>query len=154
MRVEHGGFLGLHEDFTMHRGLNLDRRINVLVYLNRDWRPEWGGQLELHSSDALNSPKHQQVSIEPLFNRMVIFNTPRALHGHTRPVACPPERARLCLSWYFYTASSSFCNRSQTRGVNFVSDRSGRGILVRLARLWLPPAILQVIRDLRGVRSR
>ena len=90
MRVEPGGFLDLHYDFTMHKHLPLERRINVLVYLNRDWRPEWGGQLELHSNDELTDPNHQEIAIEPIFNRVVIFNTPNALHGHRRPVACPP----------------------------------------------------------------
>src|SRR5215469_3488623 len=104
MRVAAGGFLGLHYDFATQRELKLDRRINVLLYLNRDWRTEWGGQLELHSNEPLSSPAHRTIEVEPLFNRLLIFNTPHALHGHPRPIACPAGRARLCLSWYYYTA--------------------------------------------------
>src|SRR5579863_1690931 len=104
MRVAAGGFLGLHYDFATQRELKLDRRINVLLYLNRDWRPEWGGQLDLHSNEPLSSPAHRAIEVEPLFNRLLVFNTPHALHGHPRRIACPAGRARLCLSWYYYTA--------------------------------------------------
>src|SRR6185312_16064621 len=68
MKVSPGGFLGLYYDFATHRELKLDRRINVLLYLNRDWDPAWGGALELHSNDPVTSPGHKEVRIEPFFN--------------------------------------------------------------------------------------
>ena len=86
MKVSPGGFLGLHYDFATQRELKLDRRINVLLYLNRDWQSDWGGALELHSNDPVTDPGHQAVMIEPLFNRVAIFNTPNALHGHRKPL--------------------------------------------------------------------
>jgi hypothetical protein len=73
--------------------LKLDRRINVLLYLNEGWQSDWGGQLELHSNDDLTSANHQVRTIEPILNRIVIFNTPNALHGHRRPIACPVAQA-------------------------------------------------------------
>src|SRR5688572_10423332 len=42
-----GGKLAVHADFNNYPHFKLDRRLNVLVYLNRDWQEEWGGQLEL-----------------------------------------------------------------------------------------------------------
>lgn len=152
MRVEPGGFLKLHEDFTAHRNpvFRFERRINVLLYLNADWRPEWGGQLELHSSDALDSPRHHAVSIEPLFNRMVIFNTSHAVHGHPQPVACPSGRARLCLSWYYYTTPPTLEYRARSRRINFVGDRTLRRTLFYLSHNWLPPALFRVVGTLHN----
>lgn len=155
MRVEPGGFLGLHTDFTTHEHFKLDRRINVLLYLNRDWRPEWGGHLELHSNDPANAPTHQKVAIEPVFNRMVIFNTPNALHGHPQPVACPPGRARLCLSWYYYTAPPTLGYFSRVKKVDFVGRRHNAGAtLAHVANELVPPIIFRALRKLRDRRRK
>src|SRR5581483_11811028 len=42
-----GGFLRVHADFNIHPLLALDRRLNLLLYLNEDWDESWGGELEL-----------------------------------------------------------------------------------------------------------
>lgn len=38
-----GGFLKVHADFNKHSKLNLDRRLNLLIYLNKNWKDEYGG---------------------------------------------------------------------------------------------------------------
>lgn len=146
MRVEPGGFLDLHYDFTMHKHLPLERRINVLVYLNRDWRPEWGGQLELHSNDKLTDPNHQEIAIEPIFNRVVIFNTPNALHGHRRPVACPPGRSRLLFSCFYFIVPPVLGYRSRIENVEFPTRRSFSAAATRLANRLLPPIVFDLLR--------
>ncbi len=151
MKVRPGGFLGLHYDFATQRELKLDRRINVLLYLNRDWRSEWGGQLELHSNDALDSAKHQEITVEPLFNRTVIFNTPNALHGHRRAIQCPSGRARLCLSWYYYTAPPVPGWAARAKPVIF---RDGKVDPMRSIVTWanrlVPPILFDAARALRA----
>ncbi len=155
MKVRPGGFLGLHYDFATQKELKLDRRINVLLYLNRDWRPEWGGQLELHSNDALESPTHQEMSVEPLFNRTLIFNTPDALHGHRRPLQCPPGRARLCLSWYYYTAPPVPGWVARAKPVMFRGKVDPIRSLVTWANRLVPPILFDAVRALRArVRRR
>jgi Rps23 Pro-64 3,4-dihydroxylase Tpa1-like proline 4-hydroxylase len=154
MKVPPGGFLGLHYDFTTQRDLKLDRRINVLLYLNRDWLPEWGGQLELHSNDPLTAPAHHEIRIEPIFNRLVIFNTPNALHGHRRPIACPPGRARLCLSWYYYTAPPVPGWAERSKVVVFRGRFDPRATLIRVANLVVPPIAFRVLRVLRSKLKR
>jgi hypothetical protein len=149
MVVPPEGFLGLHYDFTTQRDLKLDRRINVLLYLNRDWLPEWGGQLELHSNDPLSERKHQEISIEPIFNRLVIFNTPNALHGHRRPIACPPDRARLCLSWYYYTAPPTPGWAERSKLVVFRGRLNIPATLIRIANLVVPPIAFKAVRIVR-----
>jgi Rps23 Pro-64 3,4-dihydroxylase Tpa1-like proline 4-hydroxylase len=154
MQVRPGGFLGLHYDFATQRELKLDRRINALLYLNRGWRPEWGGQLELHSNDSLQAKRHQEVTIEPLFNRLLIFNTPNALHGHRRPIACPPDRARLSLSWYYYTAPPVPGWAARARPVMFRGKFDPVRSIVTWANRLVPPILFDAVRALRGRARR
>ena len=99
--IDRGGRLGIHTDFNLYSKLNLIRRINVLVYLNKDWRSEYGGNLELWNADMTACVK----SIEPLFNRCVVFNTDkRSFHGHPEPLNCPDTRTRRSIATYYYSA--------------------------------------------------
>ena len=146
MKVDPGGFLDLHHDFTMHKQLPLERRINVLVYLNRDWQEDWGGQLELHSSDGLTDPKHLEVQIPPVFNRTVVFNTPNALHGHRIPVACPADRSRLLFSCFYFTVPPILGYRARAQKVNFPIRSSLSRSLITTANRIVPPILFDLIR--------
>src|SRR5215469_4527619 len=78
-----GGKLDVHADYNFHPITKLDRRLNVLVYLNRKWDIRWGGNLEFWDKD-MSRCEHR---IPPLFNRMVVFSTTDdALHGHPEPL--------------------------------------------------------------------
>lgn len=96
-----GGFLNVHADFTVHPHHNdWRRRVNLLLYLNEDWRPEYGGELELWSKDV----KERQASISPVGNRCVIFTTDvDSFHGHPEPMQCPPGVYRQSLALYYFT---------------------------------------------------
>jgi hypothetical protein len=95
-----GGFLKIHADFNWHPKLKLDRRLNLLVYLNRDWREEYGGHLELWNRDV--SACGQKIL--PVFNRTVVFSTTDfSFHGHPTPLACPEGMSRKSVSLYYYT---------------------------------------------------
>lgn len=95
-----GGVLGVHADFTHHRDYDLERRVNLLIYLNRDWEDEYEGHLELWNRDASQCARR----IRPLAGRCVIFNTDASsYHGHPRPLACPEGRTRKSIAIYYYT---------------------------------------------------
>lgn len=140
-----GGKLGIHADFRIHDTLNLQRRINVLIYLNKDWSTEFGGELELW--DASGNQKIN--SFAPLYNRCVIFNTDAdSYHGHPDPLRLPPDRSRRSLALYYYTASHAIHKEIPnltTRYVARPSDDSSirkqvwKLQLQNLAREWLPP---------------
>jgi len=99
--VGRGGHLGVHADFNWHPRLHAHRRINLLLYFNRDWRDAWQGDLELWATDA----SHRVASIAPLFNRAVIFNTRSdTFHGHPRPLEIPEGEYRRSLAMYYYSA--------------------------------------------------
>jgi Rps23 Pro-64 3,4-dihydroxylase Tpa1-like proline 4-hydroxylase len=95
-----GGFLKVHADFNWHRQMRVDRRINLLIYLNKDWQPEYGGSLELWDETMAK----KEAEYLPLFNRCVIFNTTNtSFHGNPTPVNCPPGRSRRSIAMYYYT---------------------------------------------------
>jgi Rps23 Pro-64 3,4-dihydroxylase Tpa1-like proline 4-hydroxylase len=99
--IKRGGFLKIHADFNYHRRLRMDRRLNLLLYLNKDWKEEYGGHLELWDA----SMAHCRQRIAPIFNRCVIFSTTDfSYHGHPDPLNCPPEMTRKSLAVYYYTA--------------------------------------------------
>lgn len=94
-----GGFLEVHADFNKHE-TGLDRRLNLLIYLNKDWEEEYGGHLELWDRPM----KHCVQKILPVFNRCVIFSTTDfAYHGHPTPLTCPPGQTRKSMALYYYT---------------------------------------------------
>jgi hypothetical protein len=146
MKVEPGGFLNLHKDFTMHKHLPLERRINVLVYLNRDWKHEWGGQLELHSNDNIDAPEHVEIQVEPVFNRTVIFGTPNALHGHRSPVACPPDRARLLFSCFYFTVPPILGYRALAQKVEFPGGYNFSRSAIKIANRVVPPILFDLFK--------
>ncbi len=99
-KISRGGKLGVHADFNINFVNNLHRRINVLIYLNEDWNPEWNGHLELWDKDLSKCC----VKVEPIFNRAVVFNiTDDAFHGHPEPLQCPETVSRYSLALYYYT---------------------------------------------------
>jgi Rps23 Pro-64 3,4-dihydroxylase Tpa1-like proline 4-hydroxylase len=111
-----GGYLKIHADFNRHPAFGLDRRVNVLLYLNHDWRPEWGGQLELWN----RSMTFAEQRIEPTFNRMVVFTiTDTAFHGHPDPLRCPEGRVRRSLAFYYYSNGRPDHERSETHTTLF-----------------------------------
>ncbi|MHA4847743.1 2OG-Fe(II) oxygenase [Flavitalea antarctica] len=98
--IQPGGLLKIHADFNKHPKTKLDRRLNVLVYLNQDWKEEYGGHFELWDKDMKESRK----KILPLFNRMAMFSTTsNSYHGHPNPLRCPQDRTRKSLALYYYT---------------------------------------------------
>ena len=95
-----GGKLGIHSDFNIHPQYKTHRRLNALLFLNKDWNPDWNGQLQLWSSDM----KQCVHSIEPEFNRLVIFNVnDTSFHGVPEMLCCPKEKRRISLALYYYT---------------------------------------------------
>lgn len=97
-QIARDGYLAIHADFN--KAHHRDRRLNLLVYLNKDWQDEWGGHFEMWNADLTRRVQ----SVLPIFNRVVIFNTDEtSYHGHPQPLRCPPERSRKSIALYYYT---------------------------------------------------
>ena len=147
-----GGFLRVHADFNVHPLLNLDRRINVLLYLNEDWEDDWGGELELWD----RTMHERAAAIPPVLGRAVIFNTTdRSFHGNPNVVSCPEDRARRSLAFYYYTNGRPQEERSDLHGTLYQTPGEApltpqaprpRSRARRLARELVPPLLVRALR--------
>lgn len=109
--VANGGHLDIHADFNHNAILNLERRLNVLIYLNKDWQESYGGSFEIWNNDMSELVE----SYVPQFNRMVCFNTGSTTwHGNPTPVNHPDGKPRMSLALYYYTATWDGTKRSHT----------------------------------------
>jgi Rps23 Pro-64 3,4-dihydroxylase Tpa1-like proline 4-hydroxylase len=125
-----GGFLNVHADFTMHHHQkNWRRRINLILYLNEFWRPDWGGALELWDAKMTRCA----AKYPPLFNHAVIFNTTEdSFHGFPDPLTSPEGVSRKSLALYYYTPEVGPVRAG--RSTNYRA-RPGDGA-VRSALIW------------------
>lgn len=99
-QIKAGGMLKIHTDFNRHPTLALDRRVNILIYLNINWDQTYGGDLELWDKKM----KFCGKKILPIFNRMVIFSTNDfSNHGHPEPIKCPDDISRKSIALYYFS---------------------------------------------------
>ena len=105
-KVYNNGFLCMHKDFegyndNLHR--LLDRSINILIYMNPNWKEEYGGHLCLYDDSKNEITK----KILPILNRCVIFFTPNNIHGHPHPLNIPENICRQSIATYYYTKNTT-----------------------------------------------
>jgi Rps23 Pro-64 3,4-dihydroxylase Tpa1-like proline 4-hydroxylase len=94
-----GSFLDIHVDFNIHHLKNVHRRLNMLVYLNKNWKSEYGGAMEMWNADMSKMMK----AVPPLFNRCLIFETSDiSYHGYSK-ITLPAGETRKSFYTYFYT---------------------------------------------------
>jgi hypothetical protein len=113
-QIKRGGFLNMHVDFQSHTTRRTwSRQINLLLYLNRDWRDEWEGFLELWDSEV----KMRAKRVKPIFNRCVLFQTSAkgSYHGHPVPLACPEGESRKSLALYYFREEGTALRLAPTR---------------------------------------
>lgn len=146
-QIERGGYLKMHVDFNRHSKLRLDRRLNLILYLNKNWKEEYGGHLELWDKDMTRCEK----KILPIFNRFVLFNTTEfSYHGHPEPLTCPEEQTRKSLALYYYSngrpdeeASNAHSTLFQARpGDKLVQENYSRITVKALLKKLIPPILI------------
>ena len=99
--VRKGGFLNIHSDFQSHSTKKKwKRELNLLLYLNHNWKSEYNGDLEFWDENMMEC----KVTTVPIFNRCVIFKTEeKTFHGHPNPLTCPKGMSRKSLILYYFT---------------------------------------------------
>lgn len=139
---QRGGFLNIHADFTVHpHKRNWRRRVNLLIYLNEGWMPEYKGELELWTRDM----KECRQRISPVFNRCVIFNTDEdSYHGLPDPIQCPEGMTRKSIALYYFTEEKE---APKKRATNYKA-RPGDGI--KSFFIWLDKQAIRLYNTLKG----
>ena len=159
--IKPGGYLKMHVDFHKHKHTNLDRRLNVLVYLNKDWEESYGGCFELWERDMSKSA----VKILPLFNRMAIFSTTGySWHGHPDPLTCPADRSRRSLALYYYSngrPAEEVTGADGSKTITSFTVRKGQdsgkmalfNTYKKMLRNWIPPIVLKTAKKITGKKD-
>jgi Rps23 Pro-64 3,4-dihydroxylase Tpa1-like proline 4-hydroxylase len=147
--IKTGGFLKVHADFNKHPKLNLDRRLNLLIYLNENWKDSWGGALQLFN----NNMKAEQT-IFPRFNTAVIFSTTSfTYHGHPDPLKCPEDCSRKSLAYYYFSTGrpkgETLENKHSTlfkerKGENFNNQNNLKNIIKNI----VPPILTKIAKKI------
>lgn len=133
-----GGTLGVHTDFNKHPTFDLDRRVNVIIWLNREWKEEYGGHFEMWDSDVAHCFKR----VLPIFNRMVVFNTNDfSFHGHPEPLRCPAGMSRKSLALYYFSNGRPDSEVKHVSGTSFLPRPGERETFKEFVKSFVPPSI-------------
>jgi hypothetical protein len=149
--MRRGDYFHVHSDRSTAFDTGLTRRLAMIVFLNKSWKPEYKGQLELWDPEA----KKCEVFIDPSFNKTALFEVAFPnYHGVPVPLACPADRTRQSFILYFHTVgidgkavkphASIFAPR--LRGTNRMTFRS-------LLREVTPPVLTRALRKLTNAPS-
>jgi len=168
--IKTGGLLKIHADFKKNEKMGLDRRINALVYLNKDWKKEYGGHFELWDKNI----ERCEIKVLPEFNTLAIFSTTDySFHGHPDPLTCPEDRSRKSLAIYYYSNGRPSEEINPEKGAHetlFVpragdkedqkvfdqetslSTRKETSLSTRkIIKLFIPPIVIKGLRILRNM---
>ncbi len=151
--IKKGGFLKIHADFNKHYNNNLDRRLNLLIYLNKDWEEEYGGHFELWDTEMKGCVK----KIRPDFNKIAIFSTTSdSYHGHPDTLNCPENRSRKSIALYYYTngrPEEEIKQDQDTHGTIFMSRKQDQkmkrfNLLKKVLIDITPPVLFKVAKKI------
>lgn len=139
-----GSYLEMHVDFGIHPGRqNWIRELNLLLYLNQGWKPEYGGSLELRHAHT-----NETRAVEPRFNRLVIMLTKDFTYHGYRPISFPPGTFRTSIAAYAYQEAKS---EEDLKGLLTTTrwDPVGGGLLRKAAAV-VTPTLVTVKQRLLG----
>lgn len=145
--MRRGDYFNVHSDRSVAYDTGLTRRLAMIVFLNKDWRPEYHGQLELWNPDA----KQCEVFIDPVFNKTVLFEVAFPnYHGVPIPLACPADRSRQSFILYFHTVGINGQEDVKPHTSIFAPRKHGtnRLTLRSILREVTPPVLTRVLRKL------
>jgi hypothetical protein len=149
-----GGKFDVHADRNTAYETGLLRRLSLITYLNKSWKHEYGGQLELWNADGTRC----ETVIEPLFNRTIIFEIgDQNFHGVPAQVACPSGRSRNSFVAYYHTAHAygrgEVVPHSSVYSPMFYqndSPQESSSTVIRVARAVCPPIVVRGVKKVLG----
>ena len=139
--VPAGGKFNIHADRNTDMATGLFRRLAMLTYLNHDWDPAFGGQLELWNEDATKCEK----VVEPIFNRTLIMEIGDKNFHAVRPVVTN-SRARRSFATYYHTVGEKDLKpHNSIYAPSFYQKKQPFG--KQLAKDWIPPFVLRILKS-------
>lgn len=127
-----GAFLNVHVDYNIHPKTKYHRRTNVLVYMNKDWKEEYEGYLELW--DLTGDKQVLLNRYAPTFNRCVIFETNEiSFHGHPKPLKTPEGVNRKSIATYYYTQTRPSHEIAEDHNTIYVNTEGVDGYVKKLS---------------------
>jgi hypothetical protein len=142
-----GGRFDLHADRNFDHNTGLTRRIAMITYLNRDWRNEYGGQLELWATDA----SHCEQVVEPDFNTTILFEVGEHNFHGVRPVQPPTGVFRRSFATYFHTVGNAEGITATPHNSIYAPSIYQHGHIFRRLALdyVIPPGIVRSLRQIK-----
>jgi dTDP-glucose 4,6-dehydratase len=99
-----GGKLDMHLDYEKHPYLNKERRLNIILYMTKDWKEEWNGDTQLWNKELTNCIVKSHV----VFNNALIFKTnEKSWHGLPEEITCPEGELRKTIAYYYISPLDS-----------------------------------------------
>jgi hypothetical protein len=145
--MEEGGRFEVHADTNTDNYCGLHRRLALMIYLNKGWKPGFGGQLELWNQDSTRCEK----VIEPLFNRTVLFEIGDTNFHAVRPVISGLGARRKSFAAYFHTVTRNLEFHNSIYTPSIYHDR--QSLLQRVVRATMPPFIWEALKALKKQRK-
>lgn len=128
-----GAFLNVHVDYNIHPTTKYHRRLNVIVFMNQDWKDEYEGHLELWDLTSEEGVKKQLGRYAPSFNRCVIFETNEvSFHGHPKPLKTPKDVNRKSIATYYYTRTRPEHEIAADHNTIYVNTEGAAGKVKRM----------------------
>jgi Rps23 Pro-64 3,4-dihydroxylase Tpa1-like proline 4-hydroxylase len=143
--MRRGDYFNVHSDRSIAYDTKLTRRLAMIVFLNKNWLPEYHGQLELWNPDA----KKCDVFIDPLFNKTALFEVAFPnYHGVPIPLECPVDRSRQSFILYYHTVGIEGKEDVKPHTSIFAPRKHGTNRLTMrsLLREVTPPVLTRALR--------
>jgi len=103
MKSFKGDSLKVHTDFNWVEELHLYKKVNCIIYLNKDWQVDWNGSLKFYDTN------NEKVISEtfPDFGNLLIWEYDElAYHGYPESLNCPVTQSRKGLRLFYYQSNS------------------------------------------------
>jgi hypothetical protein len=129
-------FLDMHADFNYHPIKETwFRNLNLLLYLNKDWKKEYGGELRLEHSET-----GDKTEVDVPFNRLAIMLCRGyTLHGYD-PIKFPEGKFRTSIAAYAYTIHE---NPHESARTTVWKVEKSNPIKYIISKIWVPAVKLK-----------
>ena len=128
-------FLDMHLDYNYHPiNNNWWREVNLLLYMNKDWKQEYGGHLELKD---LRTGEEKKCDVD--FNTLIIQQChDYTLHGY-QPTKFPKGNFRTSIATYAFSKHNQQIYKQRT--TDWFPDKQNDGAIKK----WLGRNITKLI---------